>query len=323
MKNATIRIDLLEDRGLLGMLTDAEAGTVLKALLSLPCDDDAMAERAVMMVYMTIKRKNDKAGSRQAEISDRRRAAAAARWNPEEEPADERVCTEGMQTDANACKPMQMHANACKCTNCMQADANTLEKEKENQKETFPPTPPMKEKEKEKEKDLPPFSRENGPMAESAAQLRRTLSVLLGKYATGSITETELDRLRTQKRNGNLDRLGLRWDETQPEDPPPKRRMPRPTLQEVERYVREKNLNVDAGAFIDFYTANGWKVGGRAPMKDWKAAARNWHRTENKKMPDPAAAFGEREQEAAREWQRMASAPDGVDLSDLEADDGE
>jgi hypothetical protein len=29
--------------------------------------------------------------------------------------------------------------------------------------------------------------------------------------------------------------------------------------------------------FADYYTANGWRVG-RSPMRDWKAAFRNWCR---------------------------------------------
>lgn len=33
----------------------------------------------------------------------------------------------------------------------------------------------------------------------------------------------------------------------------------------------------EAQRFTDYYTANGWKVG-RNPMKDWKAAARNWRK---------------------------------------------
>ena len=33
----------------------------------------------------------------------------------------------------------------------------------------------------------------------------------------------------------------------------------------------------EAQRFVDYYTANGWKVG-RNPMKDWKAAARNWRK---------------------------------------------
>ena len=34
----------------------------------------------------------------------------------------------------------------------------------------------------------------------------------------------------------------------------------------------------EAKSFIDYFTANGWKIGGRASMKDWQAAARNWIR---------------------------------------------
>lgn len=51
-----------------------------------------------------------------------------------------------------------------------------------------------------------------------------------------------------------------------------------PTLEELREYIAEKGLtDVDAERFIDYYTANGWKVG-RTPMKDWRAAARNWNR---------------------------------------------
>lgn len=30
--------------------------------------------------------------------------------------------------------------------------------------------------------------------------------------------------------------------------------------------------------FFDHFTANGWKVSGKTPMKDWRAAMRNWKR---------------------------------------------
>lgn len=71
--------------------------------------------------------------------------------------------------------------------------------------------------------------------------------------------------------------------ETEPEDkrkaptePKEKRtRFTPPTVEEVEAYAREKGLNIPAERFVDFYASKGWKVG-NAPMKDWKAAARNW-----------------------------------------------
>lgn len=50
-----------------------------------------------------------------------------------------------------------------------------------------------------------------------------------------------------------------------------------PTVEEVKEYCIERNNNVDAERFIDYYTANGWKVG-KNSMKDWKAAVRTWER---------------------------------------------
>ena len=56
-----------------------------------------------------------------------------------------------------------------------------------------------------------------------------------------------------------------------------RRRFTPPSLEEVRAYAAEKGLAVDCERFIDYYTANGWKVG-RNPMRDWKAAVRNWGR---------------------------------------------
>ena len=53
----------------------------------------------------------------------------------------------------------------------------------------------------------------------------------------------------------------------------------RPSLQDVIEYCREKGYRMNPEEFIDHYDANGWKVG-RTPMKDWKAAVRNWERRE-------------------------------------------
>lgn len=46
-----------------------------------------------------------------------------------------------------------------------------------------------------------------------------------------------------------------------------------PSLEEVQDFFENK---MEAEKFFNYYTSNGWKVGGRTPMKDWKAAARNW-----------------------------------------------
>lgn len=52
----------------------------------------------------------------------------------------------------------------------------------------------------------------------------------------------------------------------------------KPTAEEIKAYCAENGYSVDADAFIDHYESNGWKIGGRSAMKDWKAAVRNWSR---------------------------------------------
>lgn len=58
-----------------------------------------------------------------------------------------------------------------------------------------------------------------------------------------------------------------------------KKRFRAPSYDEVKTYCNERQNNIDAQAFIDYYTSNGWKVG-KNPMKDWKAAVRTWERNE-------------------------------------------
>ena len=57
-------------------------------------------------------------------------------------------------------------------------------------------------------------------------------------------------------------------------------RFVKPTIEEVEAYCRERNNNVDAQRWYDFYESKGWKVG-KNPMKDWKASIRTWERNGN------------------------------------------
>lgn len=53
------------------------------------------------------------------------------------------------------------------------------------------------------------------------------------------------------------------------------KRFVKPTVEEVAAYCAERKNGVDAERFVDFYESKGWKVG-NTPMKDWKAAVRNW-----------------------------------------------
>lgn len=57
------------------------------------------------------------------------------------------------------------------------------------------------------------------------------------------------------------------------------KRFIKPTIEEVQNYILENNLNVNSTYWYDYYESNGWKVG-RNPMKDWKACVRRWNKTE-------------------------------------------
>ena len=51
----------------------------------------------------------------------------------------------------------------------------------------------------------------------------------------------------------------------------------KPTVEEIKSYCKERNNNIDANQFYDFYEARGWKIG-KNSMKDWKASVRTWER---------------------------------------------
>ena len=50
-----------------------------------------------------------------------------------------------------------------------------------------------------------------------------------------------------------------------------------PTLEEVRAYCKERNNNVDAERFVDFYESKGWMIG-KNKMSSWRAAVRTWER---------------------------------------------
>lgn len=62
-----------------------------------------------------------------------------------------------------------------------------------------------------------------------------------------------------------------------------------PTLDEVMNYMKElkKGNSSQAESFVDHFSSNGWKVGGKAAMKDWKAAVRNWLKRQKEFSKEP------------------------------------
>ena len=61
-----------------------------------------------------------------------------------------------------------------------------------------------------------------------------------------------------------------------------RKRFEKPSISEIKQYCMERNNNVNAEQFYDYYESNGWKVG-KNSMKDWKAAVRTWERSEYRK----------------------------------------
>ena len=61
-----------------------------------------------------------------------------------------------------------------------------------------------------------------------------------------------------------------------------------PSTEEVLDYMTERGYPYpkEAESFVDYYSSNGWKVG-KNPMKDWKAATRNWTKKLTKKQVAP------------------------------------
>ena len=70
-----------------------------------------------------------------------------------------------------------------------------------------------------------------------------------------------------------------------------KKKFTPPTVEEVSDYCFEQNLGIDPEAFVDYYNANGWMIGGKAHMKDWRAAARNWDRKRKADKSNPNSRY--------------------------------
>jgi hypothetical protein len=61
-----------------------------------------------------------------------------------------------------------------------------------------------------------------------------------------------------------------------------------PNLDEALAFFKaEQYPEVEAKKFFYHFEANGWKVGGKAPMKNWNAAAHNWMLNTSRYEPEP------------------------------------
>ena len=59
-----------------------------------------------------------------------------------------------------------------------------------------------------------------------------------------------------------------------------------PSLEELNTFCLENNLELNASDFLNYYDSNGWMVG-KNKMKDWKATVRRWSKPKEQTIFDP------------------------------------
>jgi DNA replication protein DnaD len=59
-----------------------------------------------------------------------------------------------------------------------------------------------------------------------------------------------------------------------------------PSLEELNTFCLENNLELNASDFLNYYDSNGWMVG-KNKMKDWKATVRRWSKPKQEYIYDP------------------------------------
>lgn len=99
-------------------------------------------------------------------------------------------------------------------------------------------------------------------------------------------------------------------DKTPPIGVPPKGgktsiRFVAPGLDLVAAYCAERGNHVDPQQFVDYYTANGWRVG-KNPMKDWKAAVRTWERNHHAPQAHRTETRNDRDARITRELLKLS-----------------
>lgn len=100
----------------------------------------------------------------------------------------------------------------------------------------------------------------------------RLLSADIGSYPTSTPTPTPT----STSASTSTDNIGADSRPTTTQQ-----RFKPPSADDVRAYATEKGYTIDPEAFVDYYTANGWRLG-KNSMKDWKAAVRIWTRKDNK-----------------------------------------
>lgn len=137
---------------------------------------------------------------------------------------------------------------------------------------------------------LPNFTEHNGQTAKKRAKTQARVQ----KHRNAFVTPGALPEKRRGEKNKDTTNVVSRT--------PPK-------LEDVAAYCRERGNSVDPQAWMDHYTANGWRVG-KNPMKDWKAAVRTWEK--NSGGNGKPKTFAQQSQDNVRQLVVDAAADDAA-----------
>jgi len=102
------------------------------------------------------------------------------------------------------------------------------------------------------------------------------------KEGTKEILSRHIKLIKQPTQNKFRDNTNININNTNLTDSNRKALFKKPSIDDIVDYCKERNNNIDAEAFIDFYESKDWKIG-KNKMKDWKAAVRTWERRETKK----------------------------------------
>lgn len=71
-----------------------------------------------------------------------------------------------------------------------------------------------------------------------------------------------------------------------------------PSIEDIKIYCKERNNEIQAEQFFDFYESKNWMIG-KNKMKNWKAAIRTWERNRPKSEPQNEPKFGRMNEQQA------------------------
>lgn len=128
----------------------------------------------------------------------------------------------------------------------------------------------------------------NGKNDDKNSEINPTFSQKLGNRSEKMPKNSEINPTDKNTSNPNTNYQGTRThsQKIEPVKNPQKSKtqksnsMTKPTIEQVTEYFAERkhpSPATEAEHWLDYYTANGWKVG-KNPMQDWKATIRNWMR---------------------------------------------